>query len=260
MSYSVVLTGTIDTSVYNNTGNIIKDIKDRKNQYYGSIERYIKESVFTKIVFIENSDFNFDVEYFNNLAKSNNKEFEFIKGKVCKDEIILHGKSFGDAYLINEALQKSQLLKDEKEVFKITGRIFLINSKNVVKNSEKYRNQFIVYETKKWCLTNIFKCNIEDYKRYFNDVFLDCDEKSGWDIERCIYCRLQKSNLNVGRFNSYPFFEGRQGANGKLYTQPGIDYYLRNCLLKLNFFTLNSKSQFILKYLFKIYYKIIHKY
>lgn len=95
--YPLLLTGTIDSSVYNNVGNQITDIRVRLNQYEESIRRYIKETPFDPIVFIDNSGYQFDEERFKKLAEKEGKEFEFIKGSICVEEIIKKGKSYGDA-------------------------------------------------------------------------------------------------------------------------------------------------------------------
>ena len=55
--YPLLLTGTIDSGVYNNTGNLIKDISERLSQYENAIARYIKDTPFDAIIFIENSVF-----------------------------------------------------------------------------------------------------------------------------------------------------------------------------------------------------------
>ena len=109
-TYPLLLTGTIDSSVYNNTGNLIRNIDERLKQYEMSIRKYITETPFDVIVFIENSGYRFDEFKFQELANKYNKQFEFISGKICKEEILEHGKSYGDAYLIAEALRRSQLL------------------------------------------------------------------------------------------------------------------------------------------------------
>ena len=132
-SIPLLLTGTIDSSVYMNTGNKICDIDVRLQQYTSAITRYIKFSPFTHIVFIENSGYDFDVDYFANMAKEKGKYFEFISGKICREEIIKRGKSFGDAFLIHEALEKSILLKQFNFFYKITGRIYLENSKKLLR-------------------------------------------------------------------------------------------------------------------------------
>ena len=174
-AYPLLLTGTIDSSVYNNTGNLIRDIETRKQQYENAIERYIKETPFTPVVFIENSGFDFNAEYFKAMAAQEGKQFEFISGKVCVEEIVRYGKSYGDAYLIWEGLQKSELLKEYDFFYKITGRIFLKNAKKICKTRDKYRNEFVVYSGMGWCFTNIFKANKADYLRVLGEVFLDCD-------------------------------------------------------------------------------------
>ena len=51
-STPLLLTGTIDSSVYNNTGNIIQNVAERLNQYESSIEKYISSTPFDIIVFI----------------------------------------------------------------------------------------------------------------------------------------------------------------------------------------------------------------
>lgn len=66
----LLLTGTIDSTVYNNVGNKIVDVNERLLQYESCIERYIKESPFTKIVFIENSGYPFDAKKFIAMAEN----------------------------------------------------------------------------------------------------------------------------------------------------------------------------------------------
>lgn len=122
--YPLLLTGTIDSSVYNNKGNRITDISERLLQYESSIQKYIESTPFNPIVFIENSGYNFDEKKFKDLAELNGKQFEFIEGSICFEEITSKGKSYGDAFLIHEGLSKSRLLSDCSFFYKITGRIF----------------------------------------------------------------------------------------------------------------------------------------
>ena len=51
----LLMTGTINPSVYNNTGVVITDVSQRLYQYEHTIERYIKFSDFDCIIFAENS-------------------------------------------------------------------------------------------------------------------------------------------------------------------------------------------------------------
>jgi len=246
--YPLLLTGTIDTSVYGNTGNLIKDVQTRLMQYESAIRRYIVETPFDAVIFIENSGYAFDVEKFVRLAHKYNKKFEFIYGKICVKEIKQHGKSYGDAYLISEALQKSELLSSCEYFYKITGRIFLRNSKQICRTVNKYRNEFIIYTGMGWCMTNIFKANKEDYLKILGDVYYDCDEVSVRDIEISFYKRLMAADIKLGSFESYPYFEGNMGATGKNYSSNKPERVVRIIMARLHCFTKGSRTAKIIQF------------
>ena len=252
MKLYLLLTGTIDSGKYNNTGNLITDINERLSQYESAISRYITETPFTDIVFIENSDYPFDSEKFINLAQKHHKRFEFIHGKVCREETIQKGKSFGDAYLVYEAVTQSVLLKECEFFYKITGRIFLKNSKQICRTAVKYRNEFIIYTGMGWCLTNIFKVNKQDYIDVLLDVYKDCDEKTTNDIEISFYKRLTNSSIPLDSFTTYPYFEGRMGATGRNYSGNSLIRFIRNVLARIHCFKYNSKTSFLVKLMMKI--------
>lgn len=247
----LLLTGTINSNVYNNVGNLIQDISVRLEQYETSIEKYIRETPFDKIVFIENSGFSFDEEKYKDLAKEYGKEFEFISGEICREEVLTRGKSFGDAYLVSEALKKSNLLQNVEFFYKISGRIFLKNAEKICKTKNRYRNEFIMYQGKEWCFTNIFKANKEDYLAVLNDVYLDCDEKSRNDIEISFFKRLNSSALSIGSFHVYPFFDGVMGATGENYSGGLCERIIRNLMARLHFFTKDSLTSKLLVKLWK---------
>lgn len=244
--YPLLLTGTIDSGVYNNIGNQIQNVDERKQQYEEAIRAYIEETVFNPIIFIENSGYLFEEERFQQLAHENGKQFEFIQGTVTVDEVLKRGKSYGDAFLIHEALQKSKCLGGCSFFYKITGRIFLKNASSIVKTCSKYRNEFIVYENLGWCLTNIFKANKDDYLRVLDDVYLDCDEKTKNDIEIVFYKRLASANITVGSFETYPYFSGIQGATLRAYSGNAVERTIRTIMAKMHVFTMKSPFRFIL--------------
>lgn len=250
--YPLLLTGTIDSSVYGNTGNRIPDIAERLSQYEDSIKRYILYTPFNPIIFIENSGFDFDSIKFQKIAEENRKQFEFIRGTVCVKEVMARGKSFGDAFVIHEALEKSELLKSHNFFYKITGRIFLKNSYDIVKTRDKYRNEFICYTGLGWCLTNIFKANKKDYLEYLDSVYLECDETKIRDIEISFYYRLNNADIQIGSFETYPYFDGIQGATLRAYSGGGIERTVRNIFAKMHVFILNSRASKIVAWGMKI--------
>ena len=58
------------------------------------------------------------------MAERNNKQFEFINGTVCKEEVKKHGKGYGDSLLIYEGLTKSKLLANVEFFIRLPGESF----------------------------------------------------------------------------------------------------------------------------------------
>lgn len=251
LDYPLLLTGTIDATKYSD--NITKICtEDRFRQYETSIERYIKETPFNKIVFIDNSDFEFDENKYLNMASQYNKEFEFIHGTVCIREVQSYGKSYGDAFLIHEALYKSIILKDCEYFYKITGRLFLMNSDKICKTRSKHKNEFIMYPYMGWCMTYIFKANKKDYIEHLDDVYLDCNEKTLNDIEISFFKRLEKSGIDIGSFERYPYIDGVLGSTLKKYSGNIIERFIRNAMSRLHFFQYGSITSRLLGVIMKI--------
>lgn len=245
---TVLLTGTIDSGVYSNVGNKICNIEDRLSMYMNSVENYIKESAFDQIVFAENSQYEFPASDFYRMAERYNKKFEYVKCPSYVEDVLKHGKSYGEARLIDDALRNSELLKNCLTIYKITGRIFLKNSKKICKTIDKHKNEFIVYMCKKWCFTNIFKFNKQDYLKYWEKIWEKCDERTGKDIEKVFFEVIDKNrNLDVGCFSVYPYFDGIQGATLTPYSGNFIERRLRNVLCGLKVFTYGTLTSKVLK-------------
>lgn len=250
MKNVVLLTGTINTEIFNNTGNKICDIKERLNQYENSIYRYIRDSEFSTIVFGENSGYPFDARKYECIANTYGKKFEFVSCPSYVEETIRCGKSYGEARVIDDILKRSELLQTEDIIYKLTGRIFLENSKDICKTANKRKNEFIIYDNKKWCFTNIFKFSKNNYLKYWDKVYEQCDEKNGNDIERVFYqiiCEAVKEGLDVGSFNVWPCFDGIQGATLEPYTGGKMERCLRSFLCKAGCFTYGTKASKFLK-------------
>lgn len=245
---TVLLTGTIDSALYNNTGNKVKNIRERYHMYTESIEAYIRKSVFNNIVFAENSQYEFPEDRFSEIAHKYSKQFEYVRCPSYIRETISHGKSYGEARMIEDALKTSSLLQESSTIYKITGRIFLKNSKDICKTLKRHKNEYIVYMSKKWCFTNIFKFNRADYITYWDNIWKRCDEKSGNDIERVFFKILDENpNLDVGCFSVYPYFDGIQGATLKPYSGKKHERMFRSALCKIGAFTYGTTTSRMLK-------------
>ncbi len=250
--YHLLLTGTIDSSVFHNTGNKITDVEERLRQYESSITRYITESVFDIIVFAENSGFPFDSARFESLARKYQKRFEYLKCESDVENTIRYGKSYGEAKLIEDALQKSRLLEGASVIYKATGRIFLKNSNAIVKTRDRHRNEFLVYECRRWCFTNLFKFTKEDYLLYWKDVKEKCNEPGGTNVEEAFFEILEdavsRHHLDVGSFSTWPDFTGIQGWTLEPYTGSRVEWIVRSLMAKMKCFTYGSFASQHLKF------------
>lgn len=236
--YPLLLTGTIDSRPFDGDGI---DLKYRLESYENSIKRYICDTKFNPIVFIENSGYDFEYEKYEKLAQEYGKQFEFINGTVCNKEVKEHGKGYGDSLLIYEGLTKSKLLANVENFYKITGRIFLMNSDEIISTFSKHRNEFISYDGMGWVITYIFKANKSDYLKIMKDVYLQCNDSTRRDMEICFWLRLYDSNLDIGAFKTYPLIDGKMGVSDKPYTKGKLDTMFRNLGIKLGIFTMKSK-------------------
>ena len=238
--YTALLTGTIDSSVYNNVDNVITDVNERLKQYKNTIRKYINNSVFNKIIFAENSGYEFNAEEFEKLALECDKQFEYLKCPAYINETIEYGKSFGESRLITDAIKLSSILKNSDIVYKLTGRIYLKNSKQIVKTCHNHRNEFLVIENERWCYTNIFKVTVADYIKILEDDYKDI-KKKGLDIEHTYYLRLKKANIDVGSFRTWPVFEGYMGGNNRPYSGSWKGDVYKTLLCKLRCYKMGSK-------------------
>lgn len=210
---NLVLTGTIKPQ----TEVFLNNVKERLNQYESTIKRYIKESEFDNIIFAENSEGDlFEFKKFSDMANMEKKKFEFIRVKSDSAFIKTRGKSFGEAILIQEAVKQSFLLKDELDFLKVTGRVYLNNSKILCKCNG---NRFVINCSNKVCFTHCFGINIDDFKKFFNNIECMCDDSINMSIEKVFYRILleNKENMKIRSFLVYPDLQGVCGTSGTVY-------------------------------------------
>lgn len=246
----LLLTGTIDTSVFNNTNVVVTDTEDRYNQYLDTITRYICESDFDSIVFVENSGYKFPIDSVAELADKNNKKFEFLFVETDRTKTIQLGKSYGEAILMEYGIKHSKLLSREEFVYKCTGRVFVKNINSLMRKS-KGDNQFIAYNNIKYCFTLFFKVRRQDFLEYYIGMGNECNEAQGRAIEHVMYERTINNSVKCHRFSSYPDFSGVCGTDGQSYGCNGIRLTVKNILLKIGEYTVNPNKGKIMDIIFR---------
>lgn len=262
--YTLIMTGTINPNAFGRgkMPNVSDDeVKARLRQYEEAIEAYIELSSFTDIVFVENSCFEIDTQKYIDMALSMNKRFEYLPMVLTPQQtsnMLQKGKSYGEALLIDFAMKNSMLVSEVEEVYKVTGRVFIRNSFDIIKGSRRGTSQFIVKNPRKliqhkepWYQetmnTVFFKVTKKDYFLAFDGGWTECDDYTAGrgtpvnNIEQIWYRRAKNINLNIECFSVYPDFHGTQATTtGHPYDESSVKRYLRTALCKMGYYSLKD--------------------
>ena len=241
---NLILTATIDPSVFSNTGVVLTDAEERLKQYKETIYFYIEQSPFDNLIFVENSGYPFNVKEISTQAKRYNKRFEYLKVNTDKESTLKFGKSYGEADLITQAVLHSHLLEDETSFYKVTGRIKILNIKYMILSDND--SAFLFRHDLSRCYTFFFKANLQQYKKFFMNSQYQCDERKNEDIERVYYDIITKNDLNVTNYKFYPLLKGTIGTNGLQYGDNCFVYYIKNILTILGLYNKHG-NRIILK-------------
>ncbi|MBO5421420.1 MAG: hypothetical protein J6A67_05720 [Clostridia bacterium] len=239
----LLLTGTIDPSVFNNTNVKITAAQERLEQYVDSIKKYIDTGIFENVVFVENSGAEFPLPEIQKYAQQKKQKFELVQISTDVTKTIELGKSYGEADCIEQGLMLSELAKEEEYFVKCTGRVFVRNIDKLC-GKKQCVNKFLFRDDMDWCYTLIFQMNIQEYKDHFFRAKQICDERVGIDIEKAFYKIIMEDNIRFKSFRSYPNVDGVCGTTGTMYNEK---YVMKNFFTKLGLFSHNPFNKFIYK-------------
>lgn len=251
----LVITGCIDP-VKEQNWLYIKDKEERLNQYLDSIKFYLNHCIVQKIVFCENSNYDcFDAkQVLINLAKDNNKQFEWLGFDGDRNIVRLHGKGYGEAEIMNYVCCHSSLFKDATQLVKVTGRLIVKNINEIILSAQSHSNYFYrdIYRSHLHGVdTRCYICNKEYFYNHLNNCYQKVADKS-LALEDAYYLLL-KNNFKTPKV--YLKIEGISGGNGRVYHNESklfLKIFDTLCLLGL------FKKTFPLWFLlFKLWKKII---
>lgn len=216
----VIVTGTIQPE--SNIGHlIVRDTKERLQQYVDGIQFLIESKAFSKIVFCENSGYGTrELEVLESKAHRENIQLELLSFVGNKEQMIIHGKGYGEGEIMQYVFEHSQLVKDEKTFVKITGRMKIINIKKIVsclKDGKTYFN--IPNRTiREFYDTRIYAMPTEQFRNNFLHKYVEVMDEEGHYLEH-VYTEILKENMiSVRNFPRYPRIVGISGSTGSVYT------------------------------------------
>jgi len=217
----LLLTGAIDLRKYNVPFTSLVDFDIRIRQYLHSIEYAIDNySTIDKIVFCENTCYNYDFSILSKKAQSKGKEFEFLTFQGNYDKIQKLGKGYGEGEIIKHALEHSRLLGTESSFYKLTGRLIVKNMDLLIKTTHSgnaliFKQKEISDRPANYFETYFYKVEIALYKRYLIEAYHFCNDNEHKHLEHVFYDEL--SALPLRSFKLPPLISGMLGSTGELY-------------------------------------------
>jgi hypothetical protein len=202
----IVLTGTIIPNTTNKLQH--RDPKARKNEYLTAINFY---SQFASVYFLENSSYLLaEDQDFQNIPNV------FIR-KISMSQSPEKGRGFQEFEMIDKWL--SNEIDPPVKWLKITGRYIYENVQNIL--SECVNNLTLdllinQYRLSKFTESAIFFITTDYYQQQISGLYNECDDRTGWFIEKALHKRLQSVDTQVcQRFQNSLICTGIEGFSGK---------------------------------------------
>lgn len=159
----IFLTACIDPQGMYKT--VLTDAKLRLSQYKAALEYYLSNTTI-KIIFVDNSGYDFSIEY-EHAIRSGRLEYLTFDGNRYERK---RGKGYGEASIIQYALNNSLFLSTHNYIIKITGRLIIKNITHII---EEFSQKSKITGNLIMCDINL-KLNIAETRLFIcNKCFLN---------------------------------------------------------------------------------------
>ena len=101
----------------------LSSMKERTEAHMEGLLAWCREPSITSIIFAKNCAARIRPEVLRATAASYGKELEFVQANASTGTI-LQGKGFGEGDLIRQALERSNILRNNESFVKVTGKLF----------------------------------------------------------------------------------------------------------------------------------------
>lgn len=249
----LIITGCISPVKQNYL--VLTNVNERLKQYIKSIRYYIEETDFQKIIFCDNSNYNYDhKDDIYNIARSKGKKFEWLSFSGNTQKIVSFGKGYGEGEIIKYVLKNSTLIKSSSYFAKVTGRLIITNINSILKNINLKSYDILmnadIYR-KHGIDTRFYIINKYVYLHKYVNIFTKVNDNAIPPLAlEDIFFLETKLNKKWSNIFPFPRFVGISGGNGRNYTNESKNKLkFLDFLCKRNFL---KKSSFIYYYIFGI--------
>ena len=222
MKTVILLTGCINPDGMAYTA--LNNTEERKAQYVNAIRYYLNKTNYS-VVFAENSGTDISI-LFQDFIDSGRFECLSYMGNQNKEK----GKGYGEAEIIEFAINNSRLIDEKSIIAKITGRLIINNINRIIKPLKKntdfvscqFHYDLKFADSRLVCATTAFYFHFLKHKEQINDSI-------GVYFEHILSLSVLNSNLRYIPFSEEPLFIGKSGTTGTTY-QPSARS-IKNTLL-----------------------------
>lgn len=224
-NHLIILTCTVKTKM--TVGMKRSEIGLRLNDYISAINNWstLSKKLGFQILVVENSNSIEDLS--SNLSNLENPNLKFVQ---LKEDMRSHheGNSAGEYQMLKEILDIGILQKETEIIWKITGRLFISNFKQLVptETSDLIVNRF--YDPKHIVDTRVIGFSQNEFETLFsmNPLFTlhsknpsSGDQGSYSSLEHLVTLRVLNSELDgniVRTMKKVPIFRGHSGTSNKV--------------------------------------------
>jgi hypothetical protein len=244
----------ITSSVHVNTRyTALLDAGERERQYFDSLEFYIRQTPFQRIIVCDNSGYTYPGSM-RRLAAERHKQLELLSFTGDKTAMERQGKGYGEGEIMEFVLGHSRLLEEAEGFLKVTGRLKIINTEKLLHKVHHRQNYFMPISLirPRWLVPPAARPCVEvrvyyTTKDVFKDVLLDAYRKVSDDktyfLEHAYHDALAASAVKVQCFPLAPEITGTSGSNGWSFRERPIwKKLLIRCILQIGYITPVDKT------------------
>lgn len=233
-----IVTGTIRPS--SQMGQlVIRDEKERLEQYLQGLYLLIESEAFSKIIFAENSNFGGDIsEALQQSAREHQTDLEYLSFQGNVEQACLHGKGYGEGEIMKYVFQHSELLKNEPYFVKMTGRLQIDNIAQLTSRFKKSGTYFNIPNPTRRDIydTRIYAMPVKQFEEYFENEYEHVMDRDGVFLEHVYTGILKEHKIYVSNFPRYPRIRGISGSGGLAYDYTEWKCKVKDLLCKVNYY------------------------
>ena len=208
------------TACINPNGMLFTEINDsdlRLRQYMLALDFYLSETML-KIVFCENSGFDISTNYIEFIRSGRLEVITFMGNDYDR----MLGKGFGEALILEKAIQCSKFIRESGYIIKITGRIIIRNINLIMQTLPLKSEEYIyssIYSPAQIAYSVFFIAN-QSFFKDFLDRKKEINDFKGIYFEHVLYSTIRDWIAKGRRFSFFLLpikYVGVSGSTGQKY-------------------------------------------